>query len=94
MSAAGTGPTTYGIEIPLAYDRVARRSYLGSYPMNSYANLQGNLDAQGDATAWLVVPGNIPSGAIGHSYWLAAICNPPLNSPHYSSIALQLTFTP
>lgn len=94
MSAMGTGPTMYGIEIPLAYDSIARLSYIGRYPMTNYSDLHGTLDAQGDASAWLDVPANLPSGAVGHSYWLATVCNQPLSSPQYTSIALQLTFTP
>jgi len=44
ISAAGTGPTNYGIAIPLALDTMVWNSYFGNYPFPVSNNLHGALD--------------------------------------------------
>lgn len=94
VSASGTGPTFYGVEIPLTRDDLARSSFFGSYPFPAYSNLQGVLDASGDAVADITFPAGLPAGYVGRTLWFAALANPPGALPEYSSIAVPLEIVP
>jgi FG-GAP repeat protein/VCBS repeat protein len=93
ISASGTGPTNYGVPIPLTQDSLFIDTYFGNYPMPNYSDLHGTLNATGDATASLTLPAGMQS-LIGRTFYLAAIANPTGQLPEYSSIAVPLTITP
>lgn len=94
ISTTGSGPTTYGVEIPLSQDTLVMDTFFGNYPLPTHSGMHGTLDASGMASANLTVPAGIPSGLIGNLYWIAAIANPPGLLPEYSSVAIQVEITP
>jgi FG-GAP repeat protein len=93
ISATGTGPIHYGVEVPLSLDRLVVRTFGGHYP-GTASRMQGWLDARGGASAQLTLPAGLPAALIGSTFFLAAIANQPGQLPNYSSIALPLTITP
>jgi hypothetical protein len=94
ISASGTGPTHYGVPIPLSQDSLLTSTYFGRYPFPTHTSLQGLLDSNGDASASIFASTWIPSALIGSTYFLAAIANQIGNLPEYSSISIPLTITP
>jgi hypothetical protein len=94
ISAAGTGPTHYGIDIPLTVDSYAMDSFNGVYPVPNHSAMHGVLDVDGDASASLTVPAGIPSSLIGNTYFFAAIANPTSAPPEFSSIAVAVSIEP
>jgi hypothetical protein len=90
LSATGTGPTTYGVDIPLTQDSLVIDTFFGNYPVPNHTNMHGTLDASGDATASLTIPAGIPPGLIGRTYYFAAIANQPGQLPEYSSVAVAI----
>lgn len=94
ISQTGTGPTHYGVDIPLTQDNLVVDTYMGNYPVNSHTDLHGILNSDGNAFASLTVPAGIPSSIIGNTYFIAAIANLPGNLPEHSSIARTLTIVP
>lgn len=93
ISAAGFGPTTYGVEIPLTQDSMVIDTFFGTYPMPTHSNMQGTLSATGSALASFTVPSGLPSALVGRTYWIAAIASPPGQLPHYSSVYAPLEIT-
>lgn len=93
ISETGTGPTTYGVEIPLTLDSLVNRTFFGNYPISNHNGLQGDLDSSGDAFGSLTVPAGI-SSLIGKTFFLAAIANPTGQLPEFSSIASTVLITP
>ena len=91
LSAAGTGPFTYGVDIPLTLDSFARNSYLGNYPFPSSSGLQGTLDPNGDAGATFGFPANYLSSVVGTTVYFAAAANPVGQLPALSSVAVPMT---
>jgi hypothetical protein len=94
ISATGTGPTNYGVDIPLTRDFMVNRTFLGDYPFQIHTGMQGTLDAFGQATAQIVAPAGLPPSLIGRTYWLAAIASLPGNVPEFSSIAIPIEILP
>jgi FG-GAP repeat protein len=94
ISATGTGPTNYGIPIPLSQDSLLTQSFFGDYPFPTHLALQGTLDANGYAWAQITAPAGMPTSLIGNTYYLAAITNPVGELPNYSSVATPLTVLP
>ena len=94
ISETGTGPTFYGTEIPLTLDHLVGQTFFGSYPVMTYSNMHGTLNASGNASASLTLPSGIPSALIGKTYYLAAIANPPGRLPEFSSVAVAVEITP
>jgi hypothetical protein len=93
ISASGTGPGFRGVAIPLTLDSLVMDTYFGNYPVPSYSNMHGTLDASGNAGASLTVPAGIPGGLVGRTYYFAAIANQPGQLPGFSSIAVPLEIT-
>ena len=93
ISETGTGPTTYGIAIPLTQDSLVIDTFFGNYPAPTN-NMHGSLDAVGDAAAMLTVPAGSPAALIGRTYYLAAIANQAGQLPEYSSAVALITITP
>jgi hypothetical protein len=93
LSASGTGPTTYGVDIPLTQDSVVMDSFFGNYPVPNYSNMHGTLNASGNASASFTIPAGIPSALVGRTYHFAAIANQPGQLPEYSSIAVAIEVT-
>lgn len=94
LSLAGTGPTTYGIDIPLTRDFLVNDSFLGNYPFASTTNLHGTLDPAGDASASFSVAAGIPISLVGRTVWFAAIANSPGQLPAFSSAAVAVEILP
>jgi FG-GAP repeat protein len=94
VSESGTGPSYYGVAIPLTRDRLVTNSFFGNYPVTVHTDLHGVLDALGKASASLTVPAGLSSSLIGTSFYLAAIANKPGQLPEYSSAAVTITITP
>jgi FG-GAP repeat protein/VCBS repeat protein len=93
-SNSGTGPTLFGIEIPLTEDDLMHRSWMGRYPGAVVGNLQGTLDAEGKATATIRIAAGNWTELIGRNFYLAAVAIPPFGPPEYSSIAVPIKFIP
>jgi FG-GAP repeat protein len=94
ISASGTGPSFYGVLIPLTRDPLVTDTFLGNYPVPVYSDLHGSLDSSGNAAASLTVPAGIPSSLIGTSFYLAAIANQSGQLPGHSSASVTLTIVP
>ncbi|MFK5956650.1 MAG: integrin alpha [Planctomycetota bacterium] len=94
LSAANTGPTSLGIQIPLGLDNLFVNSYFGNYPFPLSSNLRGRLNANGDAGATFGKLAGTPTGAVGRTFYLAAIANQPGQLPEYSSVAVAIEITP
>lgn len=94
ISATGTGPTTYGIEIPLSQDSMVVDSFLGHYPVQTYANLHGVLSITGDASCSLTIPAGAPSSLVGRRFYFAVIANQVSQLPQNTSAAKTLLITP
>jgi hypothetical protein len=94
ISITGTGPTSYGVEIPLTRDFMVNRTFLGDYPFPTHYGMQGTLDPYGKASAQIVAPAGLPQSLIGRTNWLAAIASPPGSVPEFSSVAVPITITP
>lgn len=94
ISGTGSGPSHHGVDIPLTFDAKARRSYLGFYSLLLQSNLHGNLDALGDAVAFVSVAQGSALHLTGRTYWLAAIANSPGLLPEYSSVFRSIQVLP
>jgi FG-GAP repeat protein len=94
FSNSGTGPLTYGINIPLSLDRLVLDSFFGHYPFQITANLHGTLDFEAKALIRLPIPAGLPTSSIGRKFYFAAISIPAGQLPQYSSVAATLTITP
>jgi hypothetical protein len=94
ISATGTGPVYYGVQIPLTLDSYARDSYNGIYPLPNYTDLHGTLDAAGDGAGDMTFPAGLPPAMIGRVFYLAAVANQPGSLPEISSAARTLTIIP
>jgi FG-GAP repeat len=94
FSASGTGPTYFGIEIPLTVDPLVRQTIDGQYPFTSYTDLRGVLDAEGKAIADFTLAPGRASALIGRTFFLAAVANPSSELPQFSSVAASLTILP
>lgn len=94
ISATGTGPIFFGIDIPLSLDNLVTDTFYGNYPVPNHTNMQGTLTALGQASASLTVPAGIPAGLVGRTYYFAAVTNQPgVVRPEYSSVAVGLEIT-
>lgn len=94
MSKSGTGPSWYGIQIPIGRGQWTSDSYLGIYPVATHSNMHGVLDANGDATATMDLPAGIPWVFIGTTIHYVAIAEPTGGPPQWSSVALPLQVVP
>ncbi|MFK5956243.1 MAG: FG-GAP-like repeat-containing protein [Planctomycetota bacterium] len=94
ISATGTGPTTFGVEIPLTLDSWVQSSFIGNYPFPLSQNLHGTLDAQGDGIASLTLPAGLPTAMIGTHAYFAAVSNAQGQLPSKSSVAVKLSIGP
>jgi hypothetical protein len=93
-SQSGTGPTFYGVEIPLTYDSLVRRSLMGTYPGALEGNHQGTLDSEGNAAAKIrITAGNWPE-LIGMQYYIAVVAMGATGLPEFSSVAIPILITP
>lgn len=93
ISATGTGPTNYGVDIPLTQDSLVVDTFRGNYTVPT-TDFHGILDSNGDAVGSLTVPAGIPSTFVGKVYYLAAVASQPGQLPRYSSVAVAVTITP
>jgi len=95
MSISGTGPVTFGVDIPLGADRFLFDSAVGVYPFPTHTGMHGILDAQGDASANISFAPGIASNAVGITLWFAAVAVPSGQVlPTYSSVAIPIVIAP
>ena len=94
MSISGTGPTTYGVDIPMTIDSYLLDSAAGIYPFTITSGLHGALDGSGDGNASITFPAGAFHFAVGYSFWLTSVAFPTGSLPEYSSVAHMVTFTP
>jgi hypothetical protein len=94
ISASGTGPTNFGVQIPLTQDQMVLDTFWGNYPVPVHSGMQGVLDSSGNADASMTIPAGLPSALIGNTYYFAAIVMGPYNVASYSSEVALLTITP
>lgn len=94
MSISGTGPTTYGIDIPVTVDSYLLDSAANIYPFSITSGLHGTLDGAGNASASITFPAGVFNFAVGYSFWLTSVAFPTGSLPEYSSVANMITFTP
>lgn len=94
FSLRGSGPTHFGVDIPLTLDRFMLDSYSGILPFRFHGGFQGTLDAEGKAVADF---GQLPddlSAVIGRSLYFSAVANQPGQIPEISSMVLPLEILP
>lgn len=94
LSKTGTGPSWYGVQIPLNRDAWTNDSYLGIYPVNSHNNMHGNLNPYARAYASMTLPPNLPWSAVGKTFYFAAIVEPVGGPAQWSSVAVPLMVVP
>lgn len=93
-SASGIGSISYGVEIPLRYDRAFAWTWQGQSSALDRAGWRGQLDANGDATAQLAPAATVGSHLIG-SYHLAAVAlQKPGGLAEFASYAVPFSITP
>lgn len=93
ISRSGPGYLFFGVGIPLQGDIFVTDTYLGNYHILGNTNLQGSLDANGNATAVASLLPGTGNHLIGHRFWVAAIANPAGAVPEHSSSALVIEIT-
>lgn len=96
ISATGTGPMTYGVEIPLTEDTLVHNTYLGIYPFSNYSNLHGTLSVNGDASASITIAaGQLDPSLIGRTLWMAGAASVNgLRPAEFSSAVVAVVITP
>ncbi len=72
-SNSGTGPTLFGIEIPLTSDRITQRTWNGGFHGADYSSFHGTLDSNGGATAVLKLNPNSWPNLVGRTFHFAAV---------------------
>ncbi len=87
ISASGTGPTTYGIQIPLTLDALVQDTFNGAYPVPSHGRMHGNLNSDGDRRAWMDIPSGLPPSLIGSTHYFCAIAHSVGALPSVCSVA-------
>jgi hypothetical protein len=91
FSQSGMGPSTYGVEVPLAIDSLSHRTFLGDYPMGAHSGMHGQLDQDGQAAASFSLPAGLPTSMLGERFHYAAVTFEPGGSANFSSAACSLT---
>ncbi len=94
LCKTGTGPSWFGVHIPLNRDQWTSDSYLGIYPVVSHNLMHGTLNSRARAEASMGLPPNMPWSAIGHTCYFAAIVDPVSGPPSWSSVAVPLLVLP
>ena len=95
MGYSGTGPTTFGVPIPLTVDplvAMTAQGNLGGAILQT--GFRGQLSSSAAATATLGFPPGLLSPFVGLEFQLAAIAFDPGSLPQYSSVAVRLTIDP
>ncbi len=95
FSAAGTGPVSSWVDIPLTWDDFFRRAFHGNYPGTFQYRLHGNLDAEGGSLVSIGFGNGLPKSMIGSTIWFAAVVtNPSGKNALCSSVAKPILITP
>jgi hypothetical protein len=93
-SASGTGPSRFGVEIPLSVDPLFWDTFNGNYHIATATDMHGSLDISGDAIASLDFPAGLSSSLVGRAFFLAAVVIQPGQLPAHSSVAISVEITP
>ncbi|MBT3339600.1 MAG: hypothetical protein HN405_01550 [Planctomycetes bacterium] len=73
VNLAGPGNTRWnGLDLPLKNDGLLQSTIAGDVP-GPCLGFAGILDGYGDGMAAIWVPGGLPAGMVGTTYWLAAV---------------------
>lgn len=94
ISATGTGPTSFGVDIPLTLDSLAIQTFFGNYPFSAHTNMHGILDASGQATSTMTLPAGLPNSLIGRSFYLASVASQQGQLPEFSSTVVRILISP
>jgi len=94
VSRSGIGPTMFGVNIPLTVDPLTKSTYLGNYPVSASTELQGQLNARARGFATMTIHAGLPPAAIGQTFWVVAIVEPPGELPQHTSIVIPITVVP
>lgn len=95
LSASGTGPIFFGIDLPVSWDGYLVDSSSGIYPFPTHSDLHGVLGPSAEASASFGFPsGVIPGTLVGRSFWLAVAALQPGMLPEFSSVAREFVFVP
>ncbi len=89
-SNSGTGPTLFGIEIPLTSDRITQRTWNGGFHGADYSSFHGTLDSNGGATAVLKLNPNSWPNLVGRTFHFAAVVLNNYAIPTLSSVAVAI----
>ncbi|NQU49622.1 MAG: FG-GAP repeat protein [Planctomycetes bacterium] len=93
-SLSGTGPSFYGVDIPLSNDTAAMRTWSGIYAPGTPVNMHGTLDNKGNATASVSFAPNALQSIVGQNIYFAAVSLSNTDVPEASSVALTVLVTP
>ncbi len=94
MSKSGTGPSWFGILIPIGRGQWTSDSYLGNYQVATHTGMHGVIDTNGLGSATMTLPPGIPWTFIGSTIHYVAIAEATGGPPQWSSVALPLQIWP
>jgi len=93
-SITGTGPTHYGVDIPLTLDAALLQTSQGNYNPASANQATGALDIDGNASAQLTFPAGSLTTLVGTTLYFASVCFSPSALPELSSVANPVLVLP
>lgn len=96
LSATGTGPSSLGgLDLPLTQDGLFTRALAGDRGMYSWsAGTSGRLGYFGEASAAVGFAAGALTGAIGRSFYLAAVAYSAPSAVRFATGAVRLTVLP
>jgi hypothetical protein len=94
FSTSEPGTFHHGVDIPLGLDAFVIQSYFGNYPFHMSANLQGTLNANGDAGAVIAYTPGSHSAHIGLTIYFSAITIDAGYLPGFSAAPVPVTIVP
>jgi hypothetical protein len=90
-SSSGTGPTVFGIEIPLTSDHLTQRTWNGGFRGAVESSFHGTLDSNGSANAMLKLNANSWPDLVGRTFHFAAVVLNSGSIPILSSVAVPIS---
>lgn len=94
VSASGPGQFQFGIDIPLTFDGLVRRTASGNYPTGFTSGFSGLLTSSGKANGSATLPAGALTSLIGTTLYMAAVANEAGQLPSFSSVAVPLEILP
>lgn len=93
-SASGSGPSFFGVKVPLTYDSLARATIGGDYAPAIATDPIGTLDDRSRGSAQLTLPAGALQALVGRTLTFAAVAYPAGRLAKYSSAARTVTIVP